>query len=210
MSENSQNEIFISVRDSMVSELSEGMRMWNFSMMLDRLREEIDKHQPPGKNNRKVRFFSRNYLRLSGERFVQVQQWLKGKAAMSDSDIRLVLTTLLQLENGTFPVVKPYGTSTSKRSRKNASHTVNTGVGAGARRKIVDLILGTLNSFVGVTAEMKLAPDEVLDGDRMQMVSALQNLCRFMGISIQFARLDEDNSVPVKPSDMKQLMKGKS
>lgn len=205
MAQNSQNEIFSSVKGSMAKDLSEDMLGWDFQTMLIKLREQINRHKQVGKNSRKVRSFSRHILGLRGDRFNQVRQWLKKTLPMSDSDIRLVLTTLLHLEKGT---LSPEVPARIKHVRRASHLSDGASVGSGARRKIVDLIIGTLNNFVGVTAELKLTSEDVLDGDRMQMVSALQNICSAMGIKIQFSRLDEANSMPVKQSEMKQLMKG--
>lgn len=208
MAENSQEKVFISAKDSVAKDLSVDMLGWDFQMMLVKLREEIERNKPPGRNNRKVRFFSRHFLKMGGERYNQVRQWLNEGRAMSESDIRIVLTTLSQLEKGTFQKSTPPAVPASTRDRRIQSASANVAIGAGARRKIVDLMIGTLNNFVGVIAEMKLTPEEVLDGDRMQIVSALQNICPAMGISIKLSRLDEDNSMPVKPSEMQQLLKG--
>jgi hypothetical protein len=209
-SDRSQIEVFEQVRDQMVSEVSAEVLKWDFGTMLQKLRRAVEEKTTVGgeRNPNPLRFFTRNYLKLSGEAFRKVRKWLDGSAAMSADDVTVVLRTLNTIyygegiETPVAPIRAPRPTRPERKRNSVAAPTATPL--KGVRRKLIDHTISLCNSLVGLTAETGINPEDVLDGDRMQVRSALERICDAYGIEAIFPEPGKVRT-PVTAEDLNQM-----
>jgi hypothetical protein len=198
-----QNEAFDSVKKKLADTLSAEILSWDFPTTLNKLDQAIETHSSPVSHNG-VRHFSRHYLKLAGDRYRRVRRWITGKEAMTAEEITLVLKTLSDLESGKkvkivekhFP--KSDTVIISEPRVRDAS---------GVTHKLVDHSISIMNSLLGLIIESGLRPSDVYDGDRMQIINALQRICPAMGIKVNFPEA-ESHFIPVTKQDIKKLESG--
>lgn len=215
MTESSQTAIFDEALASIGEEIQPEMVKWDFPKMIEVLRAAIISHSPR-KKGKAIRHFSRNFLHIHGNGYLDVQRWTRNEVAMSKEEIILVLRTLSRLDKEPAQQVSiqqaPVVSSKPKRGRPPGSRNKDKKImGAGIQRKVVDHTISSLNSLVGLITEAKVTRDAVFDGDRMQMVGALQRMCSSFGINAVFPEKDSADNQPLTMQEMNEVgfqMKG--
>lgn len=213
------SEFFEQAKQSVASELNEATMAWGFEKMLDELRTAIANKNPDqrGVTRNAIRYFCRHYLNMSGQKFENMRQWLAGTAIMPAETIAAVLRALQALANGTFS--EPVATKHSQATKPAASPKARSpqraalaappaqpaGSALGIKRKVLDLLISQLNSMLGLFAECGITPADVFDGDRMQIVSALQKICPRLGIKAIFSEPDATHNQPLTKEDLSEI-----
>jgi hypothetical protein len=191
-----QIQVFDAARDSIKSELDADMSKIEFSVMLAELSRAIKSCGISSRNN-PVRFFSRNYLKMSGKKYLEVREWLADTKVMSSNDIVRVLMILQQLRNGSLVVSVQTKKPSVVRAKKSAPPT------SGLVRKIIDHAIGSFQSTVGLIAEAGIKPDLAFDSDRVQIQTALLEISKRFGITATFQV--QTNDQPLTPEDLTEI-----
>ena len=217
-----QIEVFESAKQAIASELIDEVRSWDFPKMLTELRATAEGVTAKSgvKNSNPIRKFSRNFLELPGEGCQIVVKWMAMKQEMTEKEIQHILRTLnaVRQKHADLLQTKPQNrawTSWGKKpaqkivekpaqlketSQKNTNHRLGfTQPKKGLKRKVVEHLISTLNSLVGIVAEADLQSSEIYSGDRMQVEGALTKICRELELKVIFP--DSYEGVPLTRRD---------
>lgn len=200
-----QIEVYEETKGRLANELGIDVLKWDFDTMLKKLGEAIhEQTKVDGKRHRHaIRYFARHFLKMSGEAYNKVSPWLTRKSPMSVDEITLVLRTLnhiyfREVGNGSLKNQPARVGHQSDASRTH--HTTYNGV----IRKLIDHSISILNSLIGLIAEAGVSSSDVLDGDRMQIRSALQRVCGAYGIKVVFTESKKSHT-PVTRDDLSEI-----
>lgn len=185
-----QTEVFEKAKQSIEKELDESMKSWSFSKMLKELKISIKSNSSGQKDA--VRFFSRHYLKMTGERHQEVRRWLNNQSGMSVDEIVLVFRTLIFLR-------KNEPTNVAEKPK------VATQPVSGLVRRIIDHTVGDLNSNVGLIVEAGITPDQAYDSDRMQIQSSIKKICASLGITVTFPELETTYGPSLTREDLTEM-----
>ena len=72
-------------------------------------------------------------------------------------------------------------------------------------RKTINHTICLLNSLGGLIEASEAGATDVLGGDRMQIVEAVQNLCRSLGIEVIFGTENQEKNQPLTAKDLEDL-----
>jgi hypothetical protein len=206
---NQQNKFFFEARDSVLHEIDQNMYDWDFLKMIDELKRAIESCGIPSKNNR-VRFFSRRYLGMSGQRFTQVQSWIRGESVMSFNDITHVLGVLSKIRNGSLHVALSEKKEVKKvqvviSDPKLAPGVVKKHEASGVVRKIIDHTIGSIQSLASLMAEADVKPADAFDSDRRQVQGGIQKLCTRLGVKVNFPESETAQAEPLTKGDLAEV-----
>lgn len=159
-------------------------RDWTLEETVAALRRAISENTPPADKN-KIRHFTVNVLRLRGETFVRVRKWMKGADTLEESALVAILRNVACAN----PPAGPAAPAAPVPVRPD----LNAGV--------VTHVVSTMNSLSGLVSKTGIVPSDAYDGDRMQMKSAIEKLCRSFGLEAVIEPVRARN-VPVTQADL--------
>jgi len=221
-----QTEVFERAKQSMAAELGEAILSWNFSQMLAELRAVIAKKSPEerGRAHNSVRYFCRHYLGMHGNSFNDMRRWLAGEAVMPFEKIQLVLRSLKSERDGNLVPMPPNkGGNNAHRTKKevivkktkesDAREVVRQEPKpeapqpkcSGAVRKFVDHTTTVFNSLMVLGLELGVIPDNLYDGDRIQIRTAAKQIFDAFGIEVIFPESERAHSQPVTRQDFAEI-----
>ncbi len=179
---------FLEAKRVLASELSDEIRLWSLSTMIEELQKRI---QTASSSKHRIREFSRHCLGLHGEQFRRVREWLKNPSTLTTEDVCLVLRALKEGRNGMMiPPSPPRQTKSPSTNRK------------GVNRKLVGHAITMLNSLNILFNEAGIQPKDAFDGDRMQVQSAMEEICKRFGVTAQFSDPSAARNQPVTRDDL--------
>jgi len=200
-----QKRFFFEAKESVLHEINKDMYGWDFSKMIEELKHAIENCGVPSKYNR-VRFFSRHYLGMSGQKFRLVQGWTRGESVMSFNDITHVLSVLSKIRDGS---IQMQTLETPIRSEiqieEIPSETSSAKESPGAIRGFIEHTTTTLNSLMILAGELGVESNDLYDGDRIKMRIASKELFKSFGIEVVFPEPKAALSRPVTREDLEGL-----
>jgi hypothetical protein len=200
----SQRIVFDEAKQSVGAELDEEMLLWDFSKMMGELQGAIKSCGIPSQN-KPVRFFSRHYLKMGGERYKKVIEWLTGQSEMSADDVIIVLQTLKQLRDGTLSFSEVPETSVKRVEEEIPEQKLIEQPTSGVIRRIIDHTIGSFNSITGLVVEAGIKPEHAFDSDRMQVQGAVQKVCECFGVAVVFPESETTFGQPLTHEDLAEI-----
>lgn len=201
----SQTEVFEQAKQTIAAELDEEMLLWDFSKMMEELQRAIESCRAASGNNKPVRFFSRHYLNMGGERYNEVRGWMSGQTEMSAENITAVLTTLKALRGGSLEANVPEKPVKKVKREIPETEPVEKKETPGSIRGFIDHTTTMMNSLMIMASELGMEPEDPFDGDKIKMRIALRELCKSFGIEVVFPEPKAALSRPVTKKDLAGL-----
>ena len=217
-----QTEIFEQAKQSIASELDGEILAWDFSTMLSQLRAVIATKDEATHHNG-IRFFCRHYLDMHGSSFNDMRHWLLEKAVMPFDKIESVLRVLKAERDGTLiagpasaggpkqnrdhkkPPREPKAKKVRRSEEEPRQLQPQVPKTAGMIRKLIDHTTTLFNSLMILVLEAGVNPDDLYDGDRIQIRIALKKVCDAFGIDVVFPEPEAARNQPVTRQDLADL-----
>ncbi len=212
-----QTEVFEKAKQSIATELNREILVWDYSQMISALAAVIARKNPNTKSNGS-RYFCRHYLGMHGDSYNEMRRWLSGEAEMPFEKIQLVLRVLKSEGDGSLAAVPPNKGGSrghhQKKEIKAPSHASEvreskpeppTPKVSGAIRKFIDHTTTLLNSLMILGVEIGVSPDDLYDGDRIQIRMAAKQIFDAFGIDVVFPESKAAHSQPVTRQDFAEI-----
>ncbi|OHA18005.1 MAG: hypothetical protein A2836_01765 [Candidatus Taylorbacteria bacterium RIFCSPHIGHO2_01_FULL_45_63] len=166
-----------------------GNETWTLPKTKQKLREAV-KHC--GAKGKPLRSFVRHHLKMGGQRYLEVSKWLEGRVNALSVEQFVTIIRVLKSLDGQRPEKLRIDLPKPKKNpvlvRKTINHTICL-----------------LNSLGGLIEASEAGATDVLGGDRMQIVEAVQNLCRSLGIEVIFGTENQEKNQPLTAKDLEDL-----
>jgi hypothetical protein len=156
------------------------MSTWGYAQVVSELKAGVRK-LPSSKS--RVRDYTREVLKMKGNRYAEVTSWLRGTKVPTNVDDLVTILRALQKSDA-------------------SSLTPGPTLEPSVRRRTTEHIRTLLNSTVGI-----LPPDglgEVYESDRMQLRMSMQKLCEAFGVPVVFPE-PKTQKEPVTRQDLSKL-----